>query len=148
MNLRSLLAVLLFVGSVNQAAAQIRPEEGRPQILWQDARPLIGKMAVVAGKVINVNTAGSVTFVNFDDQRPARFTAVIFERDLTNFPIPPKEMYAGKIVQVSGTISVFKDQPQIVVTTPAQLWRPQARRHQLARPLPRRIRVQRSAPRP
>jgi endonuclease/exonuclease/phosphatase family metal-dependent hydrolase len=121
MNLRLLLTLLLFGGLANQASAQIRPEEGRPQILWQDARPLIGKMAFVAGKVINVNTAGNVTFVNFDDQRPARFTAVIFKKDLGNFPIPPKEMYAGKIVQVSGTISVFKDQPQIVVTTPAQI---------------------------
>jgi endonuclease/exonuclease/phosphatase family metal-dependent hydrolase len=118
---RSLLAILLFIGVANQAAAQIRPEEGRPQILWQDARPLIGKSAFVSGNVINVNTAGNVTFVNFDDQRPARFTAVIFKKDLGNFPIPPKEMYAGKIVQVSGTISVFKDQPQIVVTTPAQI---------------------------
>jgi endonuclease/exonuclease/phosphatase family metal-dependent hydrolase len=121
MNPRSLLAVLLLVGLANQAAAQIRPEEGRPQILWQDARPLIGKAAFVSGNVINVNTAGNVTFVNFDDQRPARFTAVIFKKDLGNFPIPPKEMYTGKIVQVSGTISVFKDQPQIVVTTPAQI---------------------------
>jgi endonuclease/exonuclease/phosphatase family metal-dependent hydrolase len=121
MNPRSLLAILLVLGLANRAAAQIRPEEGRPQILWQDVRPLIGKAAFVSGKVINVNTAGSVTFVNFDDQRPARFTAVIFERDLTNFPIPPKEMYAGKIVQVSGTISVFKDQPQIVVTKPDQI---------------------------
>ena len=121
MNLRSLLAVLLFAGLARQAAAQIRPEEGRPQILWQDARPLIGKAALVAGKVTNVNTAGNVTFVNFDDQRPARFTAVIFKKDLTNFPIPPKEMYSGKIVQVSGTISVFKDQPQIVVTKPDQI---------------------------
>jgi endonuclease/exonuclease/phosphatase family metal-dependent hydrolase len=121
MNLRSLSAGLLLLSLADRAAAQIRPEEGRPQILWQDARPLIGKMALVAGKVTNVNTAGNVTFVNFDDQRPARFTAVIFKKDLTNFPIPPKEMYSGKIVQVSGTISVFKDQPQIVVTTPAQI---------------------------
>ncbi len=78
-------------------------------------------MAFVAGKVIDVNTAGRITFVNFDSQRPARFTAVIFEKDLTNFPKPPKEMYADKIVRVGGTVSKFKDQPQIVVISPSQI---------------------------
>src|SRR5215213_10702424 len=121
MNLRPLLGLLLVVSCVSQAHAQIRPEEGRPQVLWQEARPLIGQVAFVAGKVINVNTAGRITFVNFDEQRPARFTAVIFEKDLTNFPKPPKEMYQGKIVRVSGTVSMFKDQPQIVVTKPDQI---------------------------
>jgi endonuclease/exonuclease/phosphatase family metal-dependent hydrolase len=121
MNLRPLMAFLLLFISAGPARAQIRPEEGRPQVLWQEARPLAGQVAFVSGKVINVNTAGRVTFVNFDEQRPARFTAVIFEKDLGNFPKPPKEMYSGKIVRVGGTVSMFKDQPQIVVTKPDQI---------------------------
>jgi endonuclease/exonuclease/phosphatase family metal-dependent hydrolase len=123
MNPRLLFALLLIFSLVNCAAAEppIRPEEGRPQVLWQDARPLIGQVAFVAGKVINVNTAGRITFVNFDDQRPARFSGVIFEDSLGNFPKTPKEMYEGKIVRISGRVSVFKDQPQIVVTKPDQI---------------------------
>ena len=121
MNLRSLLVVLPLAGLASPVGAQIRPEEGRPQVLWQDARPLVGQTAFVAGKVINVNTAGGITFVNFDGQRPPRFTAVIFEKSLTNFPKPPKEMYEGNIVRVGGTVSTFKDQPQIVVTKPDQI---------------------------
>jgi endonuclease/exonuclease/phosphatase family metal-dependent hydrolase len=89
--------------------------------MWQDARPLVGQVAFVAGKVINVNRAGRVTFVNFDEQRPARFTVVIFAENLANFPKPPQEMYAGQIVRVRGTVSLFKDQPQIVVTKPDQI---------------------------
>jgi endonuclease/exonuclease/phosphatase family metal-dependent hydrolase len=123
MNARSLVAVLLVFNFIQGAAAepQIRPEEGRPQVLWQDARPLIGQVAFVAGKVINVNNVGRITFINFDDQRPARFAGVIFQDNLLNFPKPPKEMYEGKIVRISGTVSAFRDQPQIVVTTPAQI---------------------------
>jgi endonuclease/exonuclease/phosphatase family metal-dependent hydrolase len=68
-----------------------------------------------------VNRAGRVTFVNFDEQRPARFTAVIFAENLANFPKPPQEMYEGQIVRVRGTVSLFKDQPQIVVTKPDQI---------------------------
>jgi len=114
-------ALLLLTVATRLAAQQIRPDEGRPQVLWQDARPLIGQAALVAGKVINVNTAGRITFINFDEQRPARFCGVIFEEQLGNFPKPPKEMYEGKIVRISGTVSAFKDQPQIVVTNPKQI---------------------------
>src|SRR5687768_5736582 len=121
MNLRLLMTILVLLVAAGQASAQIRPEEGRPQVPWQEVRPLVGQVAFVSGKVINVNTAGRVTFVNFDEQRPARFTAVIFSENLTNFPKPPKEMYQGKIVRLRGTVSMFKDQPQIVVTKPDQI---------------------------
>ncbi len=122
MNMRQWIAAACLLFLIGRAAhAQIRPEEGRPQVTWQEARPLVGQVAFVAGKVINVNRAGRVTFVNFDEQRPARFTAVIFEENLTNFPKPPKEMYEGRIVRVRGVVSLFKDQPQIVVTKPDQI---------------------------
>jgi endonuclease/exonuclease/phosphatase family metal-dependent hydrolase len=122
MNLRHLIAASCFLIAACPAVhAQIRPEEGRPQVMWQNARPLVGQVAFVAGKVINVNRAGRVTFVNFDEQRPARFTAVIFAENLANFPKPPQEMYEGQIVRVRGTVSLFKDQPQIVVTKPDQI---------------------------
>src|SRR5687768_13490303 len=117
----TIAATLLLAIACSSAHAQIRPEEGRPQVMWQDARPLVGQVAFVAGKVINVNRAGRVTFVNFDEQRPARFTAVIFAENLANFPKPPQEMYEGQIVRVRGTVSLFKDQPQVVVTKPDQI---------------------------
>jgi endonuclease/exonuclease/phosphatase family metal-dependent hydrolase len=123
MNPRSLLAILLLFTLARAAAAepQIRPDEGRPQVLWQDARSVVGKVAFVAGKVINVNTAGEITFINFDEQRPAGFVAIIRRDHLTNFPKPPQEMYQGKIVRINGTVSLFKDHPEIVVTNPGQI---------------------------
>ena len=112
--------VALFAqGAVAQPA--IKAEEGRPVVEWQDARSVVGQMAYVCGKVIGVPTVGKITFVNFDAQRPVRFSGVIFDDKLTNFPKPPAEMYNGKIVKISGTVSLFKDQPQIVVTSPAQI---------------------------
>ncbi len=116
-------AALGLLGSLSVAAAQspIGPDEGRPQILWQQARSLVGKTALVAGEVINVNSVGRITFINFDDQRPRRFEAVIFEDNLANFPKPPREMYDGKIVNIRGRVSVFQDRPQIVITSPEQV---------------------------
>lgn len=123
MNLRPLFVavVLLIATGPALVQAQIRPEEGRPTVMWPDARPLIGQVAYVCGEVIGVPKVGKITFINFDEQRPVRFAGVIFEDKLTNFPKPPAEMYAGKIVRIRGTVSIFKDQPQIVITSPEQV---------------------------
>lgn len=113
--------LLLALANPLAAAPPISPVEGRPQVPWEDARQLIGKFAYVSGKVINVNTVGKITFINFDSQQPRRFTGVIFNDKLTNFPKPPKEMYQGQIVRIGGVVSTFKDQAQIVVTEPSQI---------------------------
>lgn len=122
MTTRLVFTCLLFALSPPLAAEpQISPVEGRPQIPWQDARQFIGKFAYVSGKVIDVNTVGKITFINFDAQRPRRFTGVIFSRSLTNFPKPPQEMFQGQIVRIGGVVSTFKDEAQIVVTEPGQI---------------------------
>ena len=90
----------------------------RQVVKWEEARAVIGQTSFVCGKVIGVPTVGKITFINFDAQRPVRFAGVIFDDKLTNFPKPPSEMYNGKIVKISGTVSLFKDQPQIVVLNP------------------------------
>lgn len=122
---RSLCVAVCFSVLVLAKSAVAQPainaEEGRPVVEWQDARSVVGQMAYVCGKVIGVPTVGKITFVNFDAERPVRFAGVIFDDKLTNFPKPPAEMYNGKIVKISGTVSLFKDQPQIVVTSPSQI---------------------------
>lgn len=117
----SVVALLFLIASPAWAQSAIDPAEGRPVVKWEEARSVIGQTAFVCGKVIGVPTVGKITFINFDAQRPVRFAGVIFDDKLTNFPKPPSEMYNGKIVKISGTVSLFKDQPQIVVTSPAQV---------------------------
>jgi endonuclease/exonuclease/phosphatase family metal-dependent hydrolase len=122
--LRLLIAVLALALGACPAVAiaqAIEHDEGRPQVLWQEARQVVGKTALVSGEVIGVPTVGRITFINFDEQRPVRFAGVIFEDSLANFPRPPAEMYNGKIVRLRGTVSVFRDQPQIVLTSPEQI---------------------------
>lgn len=118
-----LLATLCVVcASCNSSAqAPIRADEGRPQVLWQEARQVVGKTAFVAGKVIGVPTVGTITFINFDEKRPVRFAGVIRQESLANFPKPPAEMYNGKIVRIRGNVSLYRDQPQIIVSSPEQV---------------------------
>ncbi len=123
MMLRTGLLVFLVLGSpvVTVAEPPIRPEEGRPQVSWQDAKSLTGQTAFVFGKVLKVNSTKKITFLDFDTQRPSRFTGIIRADNLTNFPRPPKETYQGKIVRILGTVSQFKGQPQIEIFKPSQI---------------------------
>jgi endonuclease/exonuclease/phosphatase family metal-dependent hydrolase len=120
---RFVLGGTLLACCCRVAAGQsaIRSDEGRPQVMWQEARQVVGKVALVSGEVIGVPRVGRITFINFDERRPVRFAGVIFEDNLANFPKPPAEMYNGKIVRIRGRVSVFQNQPQIVITSPEQV---------------------------
>lgn len=115
------MMMVLALSAVAAAQQEIRPDEGRAQVPWEQAGSVVGQTAAVYGKVIDVRRVGRITFINFDDQRPARFAGVVFEEQLANFPTPPEELYEGKIVRIIGLVSTFKDQPQIVVTRPQQI---------------------------
>lgn len=117
----SLSVVGLIPARAMYAQAPIGANEGRPQVMWQNARSAVGKLALVAGKVINVRKVGRITFINFDDQRPRRFEAAIFDDSIANFPKPPAEMYDGKIINIRGRVTLFQDRPQIIITSPEQI---------------------------
>jgi endonuclease/exonuclease/phosphatase family metal-dependent hydrolase len=117
----SLAVGWMFSASLVSAQAPIGANEGRPQVMWQNARSVVGKLALVAGKVINVRKVGRITFINFDDQRPRRFEAAIFDDNIANFPKPPAEMYDGKIINIRGRVTLFQDRPQIIITSPEQI---------------------------
>ena len=50
------------------------------------------------------------------------FTAVIFAKDTANFKeFKPQEFLKGKKVCVTGTVTIYKDKPQIVIKNPNQI---------------------------
>lgn len=112
---------LSLVGGLVHAEPAIQPNEGLKQLAWQDARQAVGQTAFISGKIINVGSAGRVNFLNFDTARPAGFVVVVFRKDLEKFPQPLKETYVGKIVRVRGRVSLYRDRPEIAVTSPDQI---------------------------
>jgi hypothetical protein len=48
------------------------------------------------------------------------FTALIWGEDRDKFSPPPENAYSGKKICVTGTISSYRGQPQIVVKNPFQ----------------------------
>jgi endonuclease/exonuclease/phosphatase family metal-dependent hydrolase len=103
------------------AAPPIGVDEGRPEVSWQNAGRVVGKVVFVSGKIIGVGRGGEVNFLNFDEARPPKFAAIVFQDNVAKFPKPLKEMYEGKLVRIRGMVTTYREQPQIVVTSPDQI---------------------------
>ncbi len=84
---------------------------------------LVGQRAVVRGVVrrVGIDDVSRIHFLNFSESRGG-FVAVIFPQSLPAFGDPDlRATYENQLIKVSGRISLFKDQPQIVVSTPSDI---------------------------
>lgn len=65
---------------------------------------------------------GSPTFLNVGDDYPnAPLTLVIWNDARKLFQKPPEEYYKGVDVCITGVIKIFKEKPEMIVTTPEQI---------------------------
>jgi len=113
--------LIVFLGLVLQVgiAAQER-------ISPTEASKYVGKPTIVCGQVASATFAarsrGRPTFLNLDRPYPNQiFTAFIWGENRGKFPTPPEKAYSGKKICVTGTISSYRGQPQIVVRDPGQI---------------------------
>ena len=99
----------------------IRPDEGRPNVTWQDAHHVVGRVALVSGKVVDFKqTYGDKLYLLRLGEKAENwgFTIVIPGPDVSNFPDPPSLMYVGKHVRVRGLITTYGGRPQVNVRAP------------------------------
>jgi endonuclease/exonuclease/phosphatase family metal-dependent hydrolase len=113
--------ILLSMWDRGRSDSPIGSEEGRPELHWKDARQAVGKTAFISGFVQDVKQTKRMTFLNFTDARPPAFVVVIRRESLANLPSSPDALYRGKTVRVKGMVTTYRDQPQIVVTSPRQI---------------------------
>lgn len=108
-NTPRLLAILL-AAACSQTSAQVASSE---------AGNHVGETTVVKGTVAQVSKVGELTFLNFGRPHPnSEFTAVIKGDpsgygDLTSLE--------GKEAEAEGTITLHKDRPQIVLSSPGSI---------------------------
>ncbi len=121
---RSVVVLMIFFfATILRADAQsvIDADEGVMNIHWSTADEAMGEVAYVCGKIIEVRNIGAITFINFDEERPAKFVGVVFKDNYGKFPDDLKKLYAGKLVKIRGQITAHRDRPQIVLTSPSQI---------------------------
>ncbi len=92
------------------------------------ARQHLGEQATVCGTVANARYAvashGQPTFLNLDQPYPHPvFTIVIWGTDCAQFGTP-ETTYLGKRLCVTGTIESYRETPEMIVRSTAQLLSP------------------------
>ncbi|MCK4659194.1 MAG: endonuclease/exonuclease/phosphatase family protein [Phycisphaerae bacterium] len=113
------LSIPLLLPTTGYAADEaVRP---LPEVSWKDAAEHIGEKCVVVGEVVLTKNIGSMCFLNFHQDFKTNFTAVIKRKSYDLFPEPPENLYAGKMVRISGKIIEYNGKPEIIITSPDQI---------------------------
>lgn len=102
------------------ARAQETKTNAPPRVPAADAKDHVGKEAIVFGKVIEVYRTDRLVRMNLEKPFPNQpFTAVVFASKTNLFP--DLEKLKGQGVEISGKITEYRDQPQIVLVATNQL---------------------------
>jgi DNA/RNA endonuclease YhcR with UshA esterase domain len=87
----------------------------------------VGEYTSVSGPVVSTYYAedsnGQPTFINVgrDYPDPSRFTVVIWGDSRANFEQPPEKAYDGKVICVTGVVTIYQGAAQIEVAQPSQI---------------------------
>jgi DNA/RNA endonuclease YhcR with UshA esterase domain len=109
------------------AAATFAVAAERPgPISAGEAAAYIGQTKTVCGVVASSKFAQesnrSPTFLNLDRAYPNQvFTAVIWGADRGKFKESPEAAFQGKRICVTGQVQLYRDKPEIIVTSPSQV---------------------------
>ena len=126
-----LLTALLMAASVlafgvpNTAIGQeaISADEVLPTIRYQDAQKYMGQEVFVVGRVESVGQSNAGhRFLNFGTRGTPEHLAGFIHADVAaTFTSDPKSDYEGKDVKVRGELYVYRDTPNIRITTPKHI---------------------------
>ena len=93
-----------------------------PEVLACQAQEWVGKRVKVVGRVVATKRVSRAIFLNLEKPYPNQcFTVVIFSRSFKNFSKPPEEKYYQKKIRVTGTVTLYKGKPEIIVEHPSQI---------------------------
>lgn len=106
---------------LGQDASTIPAREGLPVVSWEEARQVVGKSAVIYGRVVSVGGTPTIQFLNFSKSDRTAFSIVVFSRSWPKFKAPLKRLYEGQLVEIRGVVTLFGDRPQIVAEHPGQI---------------------------
>jgi hypothetical protein len=114
------LSFLTFVQvSVNAQTLQVK------KLTAAEAKDHIGQQSTVCGKVASTRYAatsrGKPTFLNLDKPYPSQvFTILIWGENREKFGTP-EEKYRDKQVCVTGKVTEYRGEPEIVVSDPQNI---------------------------
>ncbi|MCL6523245.1 MAG: hypothetical protein K6T34_01170 [Thermoflavifilum sp.] len=92
----------------------------------QQAIKYVNQQATVCGKIASTyfdsTSLRKPTFLNFRYPHPDEtFTAIIWGDDRKNFTYAPETYLKNKQVCITGKITLFHDQPEMIISRPEQI---------------------------
>jgi DNA/RNA endonuclease YhcR with UshA esterase domain len=94
--------------------------ESSSVITTGEAKNHINGNVIIKGYVADVVKREKVAYLNFDKKYPKNtFSAVIFDDKFSE--VGDLNIYKNKEVEIKGVIMVYKDKPQIIVTSKNQI---------------------------
>jgi hypothetical protein len=85
-----------------------------------EASKFYDESMIVTGKVVQVTSRPSITFINLDESGPnAPFSVIIFPENLSQFGDLQK--LQGHSVEISGTVTEYRNKPEIILESTNQL---------------------------
>ena len=103
-------------------AVSAKPAIAETIIRAPDAQKHVGETVTVEGTVSQVHNdpRAGVTFIDLDGRFPKQaFTGVIFKDDAKKFP--NVDTLTDKVIDITGPVTVYKGQFEIVVHDPTQI---------------------------
>lgn len=89
-------------------------------IPWNQASQYMGQEVTVEGTIVDAKNTGSVCQLTFSKGKDSFYLAV-FEKAMTAWGEKPEKLFLGKTVQVTGTVTSYKDRPQIRIESGKQV---------------------------
>ena len=121
----TLLSLLLMCsplpGPEDAAAVEAPIFDGVPVVGWEDAANYYDREAIVHGKIVMTRNIGEYAFLNFHPNFRTNFTTLIRSKDFKAFPTPPERMYSDKYIAVRGRVIKYRNKPEIVIESPAEI---------------------------
>jgi DNA/RNA endonuclease YhcR with UshA esterase domain len=110
-----------IVALVAVAVAALAFAQAQPIYTPEEAAKHVGETATIRGTVDGFHQSGKGNiFLNMGGKYPNQaFTAFIPSGSATQFP--NAQQYEGKTVAVTGKIQLYKDKPEIIVTSLGQI---------------------------
>lgn len=95
---------------------------GQTTISVDSVLQYVGKQVTVCSKVYGTKAFDKVTLINLGAKYPNHpLTVAVFKKDYEAFEKPVEELYNAKKVCVTGTIQMYKNKAEIVISKPEQM---------------------------
>lgn len=107
--------------------AAVAPAPCPGAIAWDAAGEHVGQIVTVRGPVVDAAFAsasrGQPTFLNIGKgyPDPGRFTVVIWIPNRDNFPAAPEELYRGRMICVTGEVTLYNGLPEMEIIGPEDI---------------------------